>query len=118
MKRKIGDRRGKPRFEIVGDLWGSIDATASLLVQNLGRSGALLESPLPLAPDSVHWVTAMADNQPHLVQIRVRHSRAVTMPDGQPRFLIGVEFVKLSPGVEETIDGFMELADRGASAET
>jgi hypothetical protein len=117
MKRRIGDRRSKPRFEIVGDLWGSIDATASMLVQNLGRGGALLDSPLPLAPDSVHWVTATADNQPHLVQIRVRHSTPVMTPDGRPRFSIGVEFLKLSPAIEEAIVRYMEVADGGVSAE-
>ena len=117
MKRRIGDRRSKPRFEIVGDLWGSIDATASLLVQNLGRGGALLESPLPLAPESVHWVTALAEDQPHLVQIRVRHSRAVALPAGPPRFLIGVEFVTLSPGIEEAIVRYLDMANGGAPAE-
>ena len=39
MKRRIGDRRGKPRFEIVGDLWGSVDVSASLTVLNLGAGG-------------------------------------------------------------------------------
>lgn len=117
MKRRIGDRRSKPRFEIVGDLWGSIDATASMLVQNLGRGGALLESPLPLAPDSVHWVTAMADNQPHLVQIRIRHTTSVVTPSGRARFLIGVEFLKLSPGIEEAIVRYMEVTGGGVSAE-
>src|SRR5262245_42317214 len=63
MKRRIGDRRGKPRFEIVGDLWGSLDTSTTLTLKNLGRGGALIESPLPLAPDSTHWVTALADGQ-------------------------------------------------------
>ena len=117
MKRRIGDCRSKPRFEIVGDLWGSIDATASMLVQNLGRGGALLESPLPLAPDSVHWVTAMAENQPHLVQIRVRHTTSIVTPSGRARFLIGVEFLKLSPGIEEAIVRYMEVTEGGVSAE-
>jgi hypothetical protein len=117
MKRRIGDRRGKPRFEIIGDLWGSIDATESLLVPNLGRGGALVESPVPLAPESMHWVTAMAENQPHLMQIRVRHSQPLTLPDGQTRFLIGVEFVKLSPGIEEAIVRYMGEADGGTSVE-
>lgn len=117
MKRRIGDRRSKPRFEIIGDLWGSIDTTTALLVHNLGRGGALLESPMPLAPQSVHWVTATADNQPHLVQIRVRHSTPATTPGGRPRFLIGVEFLKLSPAIEEAITRYLELANGGAAAE-
>ena len=49
MKRRIGDRRSKPRFEIVGDLWASVDTTSSLLLQNVGPGGALLESTVPLA---------------------------------------------------------------------
>lgn len=117
MKRRIGDRRSKPRFEIVGDLWGSIDATATMVVENLGKGGALLQSPLPLAPESVHWVTATADNQPHLVQIRVRHSTPALGQDGRPRFMIGVEFLKLSPAVEEAIMRYLEVADGGVSAE-
>jgi hypothetical protein len=103
MKRRIGDRRGKPRFEIVGDLWGSIDTSTSLTLKNLGRGGALLDSPLPLAPDSVHWVTALADGESHAVQMRVRHSTTTNGNGGSARYLIGVEFLKLSPGLEEFI---------------
>jgi hypothetical protein len=110
MKRRIGDRRAKPRFEIVGELWGSADIVTSLPVQNLGRGGALLDSPLPLAPDSVHWVTAIADGQPHMLQIRVRHSTSVWNRE-EHRYLIGVELVKLSPGVEEAIVRYMGTAD-------
>jgi hypothetical protein len=117
MKRRIGDRRGKPRFEIIGDLWGSIDTTTTLLVQNLGRGGALLESPLPLALESVHWVTVTADNQPHLAQIRVRHRTPAATSDGRASFLIGVEFLKLSPAVDQAISRYLELADGGSAAE-
>ena len=116
MKRRIGDRRAKPRFEIVGDLWGTADIAASLTVQNLGRGGALLDSPLPLATDSVHWVTAIADGQPHMLQIRVRHSTSVRTRNGH-RYLIGVEFLKLSPGVEEAIVRYMGTADGSISVE-
>jgi len=103
MKRRIGDRRGKPRFEIVGDLWGSIDTSTTLTLKNLGRGGALLDSPLPLAPDSIHWVTALADGEAHAVQMRVRHSTTTNGNGNGARYLIGVEFLKLSPGLEEFI---------------
>ena len=117
MKRRIGDRRGKPRFEIVGDLWGSIDTTASMTVLNLGRGGALIESALPLAPESVHWVTALTDGHAHPVQIRVRHSTAKAAPEGASRFHIGVEFLKLSPGIEEVIVRYLSVPEGGVSVE-
>jgi hypothetical protein len=117
MRRKNGDRRGKPRFEIVGDLWGSVDTTTPMVVQNLGRGGALVESPLPLATDSAHWVTMTAGGQPHLVQIRVRHSTPATTSAGEPRFLIGVEFMKLPAGIEDLVLRFVALK-RGTPAES
>lgn len=117
MKRRTGDRRSRPRFEIVGDLWGTIDTTASILVRNIGRGGALLDSPLPLIEGSVHWATAIADGQPHLVQIRVRHSSRASGAGAESRFSIGVEFLKLSPAVEEAIAQLLVTADGGVSAE-
>jgi hypothetical protein len=103
MKRRIGDRRSKPRFEIVGDLWAIVDTTSSFLLQNVGPCGALLESTLPLAVDSVHWVTTVANGLQHLVKIRVRHSTATKTNDGATKFLIGVEFLMLTPAFGEVI---------------
>ena len=102
MKRRIGDRRAKARFEIVGDLWGSLDAKATFTVRNLGPSGALLESPVPLAPDSMHWVNAMIDGQAEPLRVLVRYS----MPNegaGNPGYLTGVEFVSVTPATQAFI---------------
>jgi hypothetical protein len=117
MKRRIGDRRGKPRFEIVGDLWGSVDTTTPLDVHDLGRGGALLASPLPLTQDSVHWVTAVAEGEPHPVQIRVRHTRPAPTSGGVVRYLIGVEFLRLPPAVESVIARVVGLGNGSAAVE-
>ena len=114
MKRRIGDRRNKPRFEIVGDLWASVDVTTSMIVHNVGRSGALLECAQALALDSTHWVTAVTNGQPHLVQIRVRHSTPVVNVANEPRYLIGVEFLRLSPAVLDFITRAMAGAAHGS----
>jgi hypothetical protein len=103
MKRRIGDRRSKPRFEIVGDLWGSVDVSSSLSVVNLGRGGALLESPVPLVLESVHSVVAVTEEESHKVTLRVRHSTGDER-QGRRRFLIGVEFLDVSPA----LDAFLE----------
>jgi hypothetical protein len=100
MKRRIGDRRTKPRFEIVGDLWGSVDVSASLAVVNLGRGGALLESPLPFEPESVHSVVAVTADESHRVTVRVKHSTGGDH-EGNRRYLVGVEFVDVPPSLEE-----------------
>lgn len=100
MQRRIGDRRGKPRFEVIGDLRGSVDVSASLTVRNLGRGGALLEASMPLAAESVHAVTVVSEHESHAATLRVRHST----PDeqsGQSLYLMGVEFVDVTPALDE-----------------
>jgi hypothetical protein len=114
MKRAIGDRRDKPRFEIVGDLWGSVDVSASLAVVNLGRGGALLESPVPFAPESMHSVVAVTHEESHRVSLRVRHSTAGE-PHGRRHFLVGVQFVDVSPALEEFLDRQLSLGNGSLS---
>ena len=99
MKRRTGDRRAKARFEIVGDLWGSLEANTTFAVRNLGYSGALLESPVALAPDSMHWVSAIIDGQAEPLRVLVRYS---VRNEGahKPGYLTGVEFVSVTPATQ------------------
>ncbi len=109
MKRKTADRRARPRFEIVGDLWGAVELTARLEVVNAGRGGALLASPLPLAPDSVQSLTILADGERHRVSALVRHSRS----GATSGYLVGVEFLDLPDAVASVIEQYVNDA-RGA----
>ena len=52
----MSDRRGQPRFEIVGRLRGSVASLEQLTLINLSAGGALIEAPWPLAPESVHSI--------------------------------------------------------------
>jgi hypothetical protein len=116
MQRRIGDRRNKPRFEIVGDLWGSVDVNASLAVVNLGRGGALLESSISFPPDSTHSVLAVTRDESHPVTVRVRHSTA-DAARGRSRYLVGVEFVDTSPALDEFLTRQLALGNGPVSAE-
>jgi hypothetical protein len=116
MKRRIGDRRVSPRFEIVGDLWGNVDVSASLTVVNLGRGGALLESPVPFAPESVHSVVAVTAEESHEVTLRVRHSTAGHQ-HGQRKYLVGVEFVDVSPALDDFLARQVALGNGSVSVE-
>jgi hypothetical protein len=115
MKRRMGDRRNKPRFEIVGDLMGSVDVRASLTVVNLGRGGALLESPVPFPPQSVHSVIAVTAEETHKVTVRVRHSTAGEQ-EGRRHYLVGVEFVDVSPTLDEFLARQVSLGSGSLSA--
>jgi hypothetical protein len=112
MKRRIGDRRAKPRFEIVGELWGSVDVRETLTVLQLGRGGALLESEAAFVPgqgEVVHAVLAMADGQSYPIAVRVRHS-AILEHQGRRAYRVGVEFVDVSPDLDEFLVRHVALA--------
>jgi hypothetical protein len=102
MKRRIGDRRLKSRFEIVGNLWGTMETTVTLVLRNLGPRGALLESTVALAPDSMHWVHALVDGEAQPLRFRVRHAVGNASSGGP--YLIGVEFVVVNAPTQAFID--------------
>jgi len=119
-KDRLVDRRGDLRFEIIGQLWGSLEAIERLPLKNLGRGGALVESRLPLGTQSVHGVRLLLGDQPNEVQVKVRHVTPVSTPAGD-RYLIGLEF--MDPGLPalEQIDRILaaslgHLAPGGAEA--
>ena len=90
MKRRLGDRRNRPRFEVVGELWGTFETVLRLPLKNVSVGGALLESHVPLAAESVHRLTWHFDGSEAGSQVRVRHIRPVQSADGERSFLIGV----------------------------
>lgn len=108
MKRRLGDRRGRPRFEIVGDLWGTLDTVIGMPLVNVGRGGALVQSPVPLTPDSIHHVAVSCDGQQTPTSVQIRHVRPIATLDGQQHFLIGLAFLSMPAALLAQIDSWMD----------
>ena len=99
MRRKLGDRRIRPRYDIVGDLWGTLETVLRLPLRNVSPGGALIESHVALPAESVHRLTFRCDGQDAAAQVRVRHVKPTLSLDGERMFLIGVEFLSLHPAL-------------------
>ena len=108
-KDRLGDRRSKLRFEIIGQLWGSLKTVERIPLRNLGRGGALIESPLPLGSDTLRGVRLVIGDQADDVEVRVCHVTAVRQ-NGTDRYLIGLEFVNPGLATLERIDGVVAAA--------
>jgi hypothetical protein len=108
MKRRLGDRRGRPRFEIVGDLWGTLDTVIGMPLVNIGRGGALVQSSVPLAPESIHHVALNCEGQPTPASVQVRHVRSITGSDGRQQYLIGLAFLSMPVALQSQIDAWMD----------
>ena len=104
MRRKVGDRRIRPRFDIVGDLWGTLETVLRLPLKNVSRGGALIQSHVALLPQSVHRIALHADGQELSVPIRVSHVDPHTSADGARTYLIGVEFISAQPALLQLVD--------------
>ena len=107
MKRRLGDRRGRPRFEIVGDLWGTLDSVIAMPLLNVGKGGALVQSSVPLTPQSVHHVAVSCEGQQTPASVQVRHVRPVAAPDGRDYYLIGLEFLSMPAALLAQIEVWM-----------
>ena len=112
MKRRLGDRRNRPRFEIVGELWGTLETVLRLPLRNVGLGGALFESHVPLAAESIHRLSWKCEDRDTAVQVRVRHVRPLQSADGERSYLIGIEFLSLNPVIVGQIEKWLG-ADAG-----
>jgi PilZ domain-containing protein len=115
MRRGMGDRRLRPRFDVVGQLAGTLDASVSMALRDVGRGGAQVESLVQLPTGSLHRATFNCDGIEAAVQVCVRHVKPVFASTGEQRYLIGVEFVSPSAAVLELIERWL-LIHGGESA--
>jgi PilZ domain-containing protein len=116
VRRKIGDRRIRPRFDIVGDLWGSLETVLRLPLRNVSRGGALILSHVPLPSQSIHRIAFNSDGQDVSVPIRVSHVDTQVSADGERTYLIGVEFLSQQPALLAMIDRWAIAGSEGAGA--
>jgi hypothetical protein len=113
VRRKVGDRRIRARFDIVGDLWGSLETVLRLPLRNVSRGGALIHSHVPLPLQSVHRVALHAGDQELSVPVRVSHVDPQVSADGERSYLIGVEFVSAQPALLQLIDRLLVAGQGG-----
>jgi hypothetical protein len=116
VRRKLGDRRNRPRFDIVGDLFGTLETVLRLPLRNVGRRGALIHSHVPLPIESIHRLTFQSDGQDVSTDVRVRHVDTQVSADGERTYLIGVEFMAAHPVLLQQIERWL-AAGSGEAAE-
>lgn len=114
VRRRLADRRDRPRYDIVGDLSGTLEAVLELPLQNISHGGALIHSHVPLLPNSTHRLTFDADGGVITADVRVRHVQPHVSVDGERTFLVGVEFLARHPVLTEQINRWLAAAGDGA----
>jgi len=102
---KSDHRRAHLRFEIVGNMPGSVVSTQTLQVVNLGVSGALVEAACALPEYAEYQVQLVLERHVSEATVKVRRVVQVRPQGAEPaKYQIGLEFLAISPEAEDEIN--------------
>lgn len=102
-------RRQAVRFEVLGRMAGSVASMETLQLVNLGMSGALVESALPLPPNAEFKMQLVLDGHVSEATVKIRRINEIRRENGSLRYRIGLEFLALSAEAEEAIQQFVNV---------
>ncbi len=105
---RLADRRMATRFEIVGELWGSVQALEPLHLCDCSLGGALVESLAPLPVGSVQPIRMSQGAGTAEVRAAVRHVSPIHLQGGGRRYRVGLEFVEVDEQAAGWIGSFIE----------
>jgi PilZ domain len=92
VKKRIGDRRGRERFEIVGLLTGTLETWSRYQIRDVGAGGALIDSVIPLSPGSRISGRLTLTGQSRDVRAEVRHITTLSDRSDGMRYWVGVQW--------------------------
>ncbi len=114
--RRVGDRRGRLRFEVVGQIWGELETTESPPLRHIKRGEMPIETPVPLSPESAERARPGLDDHVDDVPVRARHPRSSPGAD-PPRSLTGPESLELPPATPEQTGRVVDAARTRATVQ-
>lgn len=102
------DKRAAERVPILGHLQGEIMVFQPMVITEIGRSGATVETPFPLQLDSLHDLRLTLGTKSVIVKGRVVHSRISDVDQDIVRYRNGMEFVEVSERVKSAVAEFLQ----------
>ena len=105
----LGDRRVRDRFEVVGRLAGALEFVERGRVVDISKLGLSIACPVAPAIGSTFILRLILAGDEVNVDVCVRHVRPGD-DLGSP-YLIGLEFLSSSRGLESAIDRVVGLSD-------
>jgi len=115
-RNRLGDRREHLRFDISGQLWASLDFGERVIVRNMTAGGMLVEASLLSAFKPIRAAQLAFEERTSPITVIVRHVSPVPEAPQPDRFLVGLEFVNLSPSQQVDLERLVsEWQEHGAS---
>lgn len=112
------DKRDRERLEILGELHGEIMVFEPIIITEVSRRGATIETRFALHLDSLHDLRLVLGDRSVIVKGRVVHSQISDVDQDIVTYRSGLEFVGASGRVLDAIREFVieTKADRNGPA--
>lgn len=102
------EKRDAERVPILGELQGEIMVFEPMLVKEVSRGGATVETRFPLHLNSLHDLRLMLGSRSIIVKGRVVHSRISDVDQDIVTYRTGMEFVEVSDRIDAAISEFLK----------
>lgn len=109
------DKRQAERVPMLGELHGEVMVFQPMLVRDIGRGGATVETRFPLQIDSLHDIRLGLDGKSVIVKGRVAHSHISDVDQDIVVYRTGFEFVEPSSAVLRAIVDFIDAVKANRS---
>ena len=101
-------RRRAERLEIMGALHGEVMIYQPMVLTQVSRRGAEVETTFPLQIDSLHDFRFVLGDRSIVVKGRVVHARVSNVENEATVYRSGIEFVEPSERIVEAIGEFLD----------
>lgn len=102
------DKRSAERVPILGELQGEIMVFQAMLLRDISKTGATIETRFPLQLESLHDLRLTLGGKSVVIKARVAHSRISEVDQDIVTYRSGLEFVAASGRVTDAIGVFLE----------
>ena len=102
------DKRDTERVAILGELQAEIMVFEPMLIKEMSRSGATVETRFPLALNSLHEIRLTLSSTSVILKARVVHSRISDVDQDIVTYRTGIEFIEPSDRVAAAIAEFLD----------
>ena len=102
------DKRDAERVAMLGELHGEMMVFQPMVVREISRTGAAVETAYPLHLNSLHELRLTLGDQSVVVKARVVHSRISDVDQELVSYRSGMEFVDVSDRVAKAIGAFLD----------
>jgi hypothetical protein len=101
-------RRRAERIEILGEPRGEVMVYQPMVLTEVSRTGAVIETTFPLLIDSLHDFRFALGDRSIVVKGRVVHARVCNVEDQSTCYRSGIEFVEPAERIVDAIGDFMD----------